>query len=54
MDYAGVDIIIGSEGQYCIIEVNSIPAWKGLESVCQLHIADLLAEDLITRHLNYA
>ncbi len=54
MDYAGVDIIIDSEGHYCIIEVNSIPAWKGLESVCQLHVADLLAEDLVTRYLDHA
>lgn len=54
MDYAGVDIIKDEEGQYSVIEVNSIPAWKGLESVCQLKIADLLAEDLIGRCLNQA
>ncbi len=51
MDYAGVDIIKDSQGRYNIIEVNSIPAWKGLESVCKLQIADLLAEDLINRHV---
>lgn len=49
MDYAGVDIIQDRDGCYTIIEVNSIPAWKGLESVCDVTIADLLAEDLITR-----
>lgn len=52
MDYAGVDIIKDKAGQYSIIEVNSIPAWKGLESVCGLNIATLLADDLIDRHLN--
>lgn len=52
MDYAGVDIIRDSEGQYCVIEVNSIPAWKGLESVCELNVADLLADDLINRCIN--
>lgn len=52
MDYAGVDVIKDREGCYSVIEVNSIPAWKGLESVCQLNIADLLAEDLIGRCLN--
>ena len=51
MDYAGVDIIKDREGCYSVIEVNSIPAWKGLESVCQLSIADLLADDLIGRCL---
>ncbi|MFZ2168799.1 MAG: alpha-L-glutamate ligase, partial [Methylococcaceae bacterium] len=50
-DYAGVDIIQDKAGHYTIIEVNSIPAWKGLESVCDVTIADLLAEDLITRRI---
>jgi glutathione synthase/RimK-type ligase-like ATP-grasp enzyme len=52
MDYAGVDIIQDKDGQYMIIEVNSIPAWKGLESVCDVTIAQILAEDLINRYLN--
>jgi tetrahydromethanopterin:alpha-L-glutamate ligase len=51
MDYAGVDIIEDKAGHYTIIEVNSIPAWKGLESVCDVTIAALLAEDLITRRI---
>jgi tetrahydromethanopterin:alpha-L-glutamate ligase len=51
MDYAGVDIIEDKAGHLTIIEVNSIPAWKGLESVCDVTIADLLAEDLITRYI---
>ncbi|MDD5277442.1 MAG: RimK family alpha-L-glutamate ligase [Methylovulum sp.] len=52
MDYAGVDIIQDRAGRYIIIEVNSIPAWKGLESVCDVNIAQLLAEDLINRRIN--
>lgn len=51
MDYAGVDVIKDQQGQYSIIEVNSIPAWKGLESVCDINIADLLVDDLINRCL---
>ncbi len=51
MDYAGVDIIQDKDGQYSVIEVNSIPAWKGLESVCDINIAQLLADDLISRYL---
>jgi len=49
MDYAGVDIIKDKVGDYTIIEVNSIPAWKGLESVCDVNIAELLAGDLVNR-----
>jgi tetrahydromethanopterin:alpha-L-glutamate ligase len=52
MDYAGVDIMLDKEGRYTVIEVNSIPAWKGLQSVCDVNIADLLAEDLIGRRIN--
>lgn len=51
MDYSGVDIMLDKEGCYTIIEVNSIPAWKGLQSVCDVNIADLLADDLIGRCL---
>lgn len=51
MDYAGVDIIKDREGNYSIIEVNSIPAWKGLESVCNVTVAEYLAADLIERYL---
>lgn len=51
MDYAGVDIIEDRSGQYSVIEVNSIPAWKGLQSVCDVNIAQLLADDLINRKL---
>jgi RimK family alpha-L-glutamate ligase len=52
MDYAGVDIIRDREGRYTIIEVNSIPAWKGLESVCEVNIAGLMVDDLISRKMN--
>ena len=51
MDYAGVDIIQDKDGHYTVIEVNSIPAWKGLESVCDVTIAHILAEDLINRYV---
>ena len=51
MDYAGVDIIQDQDGSYTVIEVNSIPAWKGLESVCNITVAQILADDLINRYL---
>ena len=49
MDYAGVDIIQDVHDQYWVVEVNSIPAWKGLQSVCSVNIAQLLVDDLIFR-----
>lgn len=52
MDYAGVDIIRDRDGNYQVIEVNSIPAWKGLQSVCKVDVAELLIEDLLARYLH--
>lgn len=51
MDYAGVDIIQNAAGEYLVIEVNSVPAWKGLQSVCRLDIANYLVDDLVSRYL---
>jgi RimK family alpha-L-glutamate ligase len=51
MDYAGIDIIAARDGGYTLIEVNSIPAWKGLQSVCSVDVAECLVEDLIRRYL---
>jgi tetrahydromethanopterin:alpha-L-glutamate ligase len=48
MDYAGVDIIRDAQGRYTVIEVNSVPAWKGLQSVSEVVIAELLAEDFLS------
>lgn len=52
MDYAGVDIIKDRHGKLTVIEVNSVPAWKGLQSVCGIDIASYLVEDLIVRHVS--
>lgn len=48
MAYAGVDIIRDVQGRYTVIEVNSVPAWKGLQSVSEVIIADLLADDFLS------
>jgi len=51
MDYAGVDIIEDREGPLMVIEVNGIPAWKGLQSVCRVPVAERLAADLVNRKI---
>jgi len=51
MDYAGVDIIRDRDGRLQILEVNSIPAWKGLQGVCEKDIAQMMVDDLIARRL---
>ena len=47
--YAGVDIIMDETGGYAVLEVNGIPAWRGLQSVCHKNIADLLVNDFLSR-----
>jgi len=51
MDYAGVDIMRDRDGRACVIEVNGIPAWRGLQTVTDVDIAARLANDVMSRHL---
>ncbi len=45
--YAGVDLMRGADGQALVIEVNSMPAWRGLQSVTHIPIARRLAEAVL-------
>jgi tetrahydromethanopterin:alpha-L-glutamate ligase len=51
-DYAGVDLMRNATGSWYVIEVNSIPAWQGLQRVARLDIAAALVKDLATRYLD--
>lgn len=46
-DYAGVDLIRAADGRLLVLEINSNPAWKGLQSVSGIDIADALAADFL-------
>jgi RimK family alpha-L-glutamate ligase len=41
--FCGVDILRGAGGATYVLEVNSMPAWSGLQSVSEVNIADVLA-----------
>ena len=49
IDYCGVDIIQSVTGEYYVLEVNSVPAWKGLQSVADVDIAKLLVSDFLRK-----
>lgn len=49
IDYCGVDIIRDHAGRLYVLEVNSIPAWKGLQEVTQKDIAQALVDDFLVR-----
>jgi tetrahydromethanopterin:alpha-L-glutamate ligase len=45
--FAGVDILYGADGRATVLEVNSMPAWSGLQKVTRASIATILAGDLV-------
>ena len=45
--YCGVDIIRDSKGKLWVLEVNSMPAWRGLQRVVSVNIAQVLAYDFL-------
>jgi len=48
MFYGGVDVMQDLEGKLWVTEVNSIPAWKGLQSVNNIVVAEKLVENFIS------
>jgi RimK family alpha-L-glutamate ligase len=46
-DFAGVDILYDAEQRPAVLEVNSMPAWSGLQKVTSADIAAILAGDLV-------
>jgi RimK family alpha-L-glutamate ligase len=45
-DYAGVDLLPLPDGRVFVLEVNSIPAWQGLQSVTDVDVAAAIVEHL--------
>lgn len=48
IDYAGVDIIQKKSGEYTVLEVNSIPAWRGLQGATQCNVAQNLVNHFLS------
>lgn len=47
--YAGVDMMRDRDGRALVLEVNSMPAWRGLQTVTEDPIAERLAAALLQR-----
>jgi len=45
--FAGVDIIRQRDGRHLVLEVNSMPAWSGLQKVTSLDLSRALAESFL-------
>jgi RimK family alpha-L-glutamate ligase len=46
-EFAGIDILYGPDQQPTALEVNSMPAWSGLQKVTTARIAGILATDFV-------
>jgi RimK family alpha-L-glutamate ligase len=47
LDYAGVDLMRGEDGKTYVIEINSIPGWRGLQKTTSESIADQIVDHVI-------
>ena len=48
LEYAGVDLIQDAQGKFWITEVNSVPAWKGLQKTTNVSIVDSIVDEFLT------
>ena len=48
LDYAGIDLIHSLNKGTQVIEINSIPAWKGLQTTTDIDITDSLVKYLVS------
>jgi RimK family alpha-L-glutamate ligase len=47
-DYAGVDLLPAEDGCTYVLEVNSIPGWRGLQKTTAQNIADVIVEHVLS------
>ena len=47
--YGGVDIIRDRDGRFQVLEVNSMPAWSGLQKVTETDLSQALADSFLGR-----
>jgi len=46
-DFAGVDLLRDCDGHLTVLEVNSMPGWRGLQTITGFSVADRLAADFL-------
>jgi RimK family alpha-L-glutamate ligase len=49
LDYAGVDLMPAENGKTYVIEINSIPGWRGLQSTTNQCIAQRIIDHLLQK-----
>ncbi len=46
-DYAGVDLLPAEDGRVYVLEVNSIPGWRGLRKTVSFDVADQIVDHVV-------
>ena len=46
-NFAGVDMVCDQDGRLSVLEINSMPAWSGLQKTTSVDIAATFAGDLV-------
>ncbi len=49
LDYAGVDLMPSENGQTYVLEINSIPGWRGLQKTTHQNIAEQVIHHVLDR-----
>jgi RimK family alpha-L-glutamate ligase len=47
LDYAGVDLMRAEDGRTFVVEINSIPGWRGLQKTTRINIADEIIDRVL-------
>lgn len=47
LEYAGVDLIKDQAGKFWVTEVNSVPAWKGLQQTTSKKVAEIIVDKFL-------
>ena len=48
LEYSGVDLIQDKHGKFWVTEVNSVPAWKGLQQTTSINLSEVIIEKFLT------
>jgi RimK family alpha-L-glutamate ligase len=49
LDYAGVDLMRAEDGRTYVVEVNSIPGWRGLQKITSIRIAERIIDHVLRK-----
>lgn len=48
LNYSGVDLIRDKQGQFWVTEVNSVPAWKGLQQTTDVNLSEIIIDGFLS------